>query len=185
MDKQYETILKEYEEISRGLAANPAPEQLKTLGRRQVQLLPLVEKIHELQKLELQISDNEKLLFDSDDEIRQAAAEEKEILNSKLETLNSELQEELVPRDPLDNHDIIMEIRAGAGGDEAGLFAAELFRMYQKFVVAQKWKIYVISSNRTEVGGFKEIIFEINGAGVYGKLKYESGVHRVQRVPEM
>ena len=184
MDKQYETILKEYEEISRGLAANPAPEQLKTLGRRQVQLLPLVEKIHELQKLELQISDNEKLLFDSDDEIRQAAAEEKEILNSKLETLNSELQEELVPRDPLDNHDIIMEIRAGAGGDEAGLFAAELFRMYQKFVVAQKWKIYVISSNRTEVGGFKEIIFEINGAGVYGKLKYESGVHRVQRVPE-
>ena len=145
----------------------------------------MAEKIQRLQKIEIQLSENQKLLGDPDEEIKKAAAEENEMLNSELKILNSQIQENLLPRDPLDDHDVIMEIRAGAGGDEAGLFAAQLFRMYQKFAIAKKWEINIISSNRTSVGGFKEIIFEIvRTGGAYSKFKYESGVHRVQRVPE-
>ena len=196
MNPQFQSILNEYNELTQKLSQSTDSATLKTAGKRQAELLPLVEKIKELEKLENQLAENEHLLKDSDEEIREAAAAEKAALESRVSNLESELKTALLPRDPMDEKNIIMEIRAGAGGAEAAIFAAELFRMYQKFAVAQKWKVGIISSNRTEVGGFKEIIFEISSPhpsplagegrvrGIYSRLKYESGVHRVQRVPE-
>lgn len=184
MDKQFKTILDEFEEIQRAQADAPSPSDLKRLGKRQAELLPIVEKIQRLEKLEKQTDDNQELLTDQDEQIKQAAATELESLQSEISNLKSEISLALLPRDPMDEKNIIMEIRAGAGGDEAALFAAELFRMYQKYAASKKWKSSIVNSNRTEVGGFKEIIFEITGLDVYGQLKYESGVHRVQRVPK-
>lgn len=117
-------------------------------------------------------------------EMVEFAEEELARLKEKVERLEGELQEALTPPDPMDERDIIVEIRAGAGGDEAALFAAELFRMYGRFAERMNWKTALISANRTSIGGFKEVIFEINGDHVYRHLKYESGAHRVQRVPE-
>jgi len=110
--------------------------------------------------------------------------EELEALEEKRDDLTRELRHLLVPKDPLDVKNAIMEIRAGTGGDEAGLFAADLFRMYQRLSETRGWKIEVMNSNPTEIGGYKEIVYSVSGKGVYGELKYESGVHRVQRVPE-
>ncbi len=197
MNLKYQSIITEYESLQHELAKTTNPEKIKTLGKRQAELALLVAKIRELEKLEKQIRENEKLLKDA--ELQKMAEEEIQILNSKFLILNSELQKDLLPRDPLDEKNLIMEIRAGTGGNESGLFAAELFRLYQKYAESKGWKTYIISGNRSEIGGFKEIIFEINSSpqpsppvrgegervrGPYGILKYESGVHRVQRVPE-
>ncbi|MBI4050144.1 MAG: peptide chain release factor 1 [Candidatus Doudnabacteria bacterium] len=197
MNNQYNAILKEYADTQSQLASTRDPAKLKLLGKKQAELAPKVEKINELLTLEKQLAENEKLLAtEKDEELLKIAREECETLNSKFHILDSELKNLLLPRDPMDEHDTIMEIRSGAGGDEAGLFAAELFRAYQKYAEGMSWKTGLISSNRSDVGGFKEIIFEVSSSpssplagegrvrGVYGKLKYESGVHRVQRVPE-
>ena len=120
---------------------------------------------------------------ETDPEMKQMAAEELEILEDTVEKLIKKLKVQLVPRDPLDGKNIIVEIRAGTGGDEASLFAADLYRVYSRFAENRKWKVEVIDASETEAGGFKEIIFSVNGKGVYGDLRYESGVHRVQRVP--
>lgn len=190
MDKKYQSVLTEYQQIQTELASVQVPEKIKELGKRQAELVWLVEKIQSLQKLETELEDNEKLLREPDREIQKAAAEETPILKSKIFNLKSEIDRDLLPHDPWDEHDVIMEIRAGAGGDEAGLFAAELFRVYQKYAESLRWKSGVLSASRSPIGGFKEIIFEITGpltgSGLkpYAKLKYESGVHRVQRVPE-
>ena len=121
---------------------------------------------------------------EKDPELRNMAMEENIKLSKKRERLEKELQALLVPQDPNDSKDIIMEIRAGAGGDESALFAADLFRMYSRFAESHGWKISILNSNRTPIGGFKEIIASVEGKNVFGKLKYESGVHRVQRIPE-
>ncbi len=182
MNSKYQSILGEYEEIQNKLSGESSGEQLRVLGKRQKELEEVVEKIKELNLIEKQLSDNKKLLDDPD--FTKMAAEEIEILNSKFQILISELDRALVPRDPLDEKNAILEIRAAAGGDESALFGAELFRMYQKYSESKGWKFFILSSNRTSVGGFKEVISEIRGKGAYGLLKYESGVHRVQRVPE-
>ena len=184
MDKQHEKNLREYEAIQEELSKTSEPRKLKELGKKLAGMEELVSKIRELQGLELELRDNENLLQEKDEELRTAAAEEISALKPKILGLRSSIQTLLLPRDPLDEKNAILEIRAGTGGDEAALFAAELFRMYQKYADAQKWKTSLISSNHTGIGGYKEIIFEIRGRGVYGKLKYESGVHRVQRVPD-
>jgi peptide chain release factor 1 len=124
------------------------------------------------------------LATEKDPDMRQMAADEIETLKARLPKLEEELTLALVPPDPLDKKNTIVEIRPGAGGDESALFAAELFRMYQRYADKQGWKVTLISSNRNDLGGFKEIIFSVEGKNVYSKLKYESGVHRVQRVPE-
>ena len=184
MNSKYQSLLDEYNKITEELSSASEPKKLKDLGKKQADLLPVIQKIEELQKLEKQFKDNEKLLKEKDEAIRKMAVEEIEKLKAISYRLKAEIDRALLPKDPLDEKDIIVEIRAGAGGDESGLFAAELFRMYQKYAESQNWRTKIISANRTSVGGFKEIIFEINGKGVYKKLKYESGVHRVQRVPE-
>lgn len=183
MDKRYQKILKEYDELQQELANSRDPEKLKSLGKKRVEMETLVQQIRELQKTDQEIAGHQELAK-LDDEMGRLALAELSDLQTKKQGLEKELVVLLLPRDPLDEKNIIMEIRAGAGGDEAGLFAAELFRMYQKYAESHGWKVTLVSSNRTGIGGFKEAIFEVLGKAVYGKLKYESGVHRVQRVPD-
>ena len=184
MDKKYLEILKEHETLQQKLGQTTDPVDLKVLGKRLAELATLVQDIKRLEKLETQLRENEKILKGDDDELKSIAAEESESYKTEISDQKSKINTSLLPHDPMDSKNIIMEIRAAAGGDESGLFAAELFRMYQKFAEKLGWKSGLISSHRSTIGGFKDVVFEIKGNNVYGRLKYESGVHRVQRVPE-
>ena len=144
---------------------------------------PLVQKYREYKRVEQDIAGAEELASSGDAEIRELAQEELSSSRSQLDGLLQELKVLLIPRDPNDEKNVILEIRAGTGGDEAALFAADLFRMYSRFAEKQGWKLEVMSSSDSGAGGLKEVIASINGRGVYSRLKYESGVHRVQRVP--
>src|SRR3954465_5418760 len=144
---------------------------------------PLVEKFREYKSVAADIAGAEELASAGDSEMRELAREELKSLNARRDALVAELKILLIPKDPNDEKDVVLEIRAGTGGDEAALFAADLFRMYSKFAERNGWRMEVMSSSDTGVGGLKEVIATIEGRGVYSKLKYESGVHRVQRVP--
>jgi peptide chain release factor 1 len=137
----------------------------------------------QLKDADRQIAEAEELLEAEDPELAALAADELERLREYRDLLYQDLRRRLVPRDPNDEKDVIVEIRAGTGGEEAALFAADLFRMYTRYAERQGWKVEVLSSSPTELGGFKEIIFEVRGRGAYSHFKHESGVHRVQRVP--
>ena len=157
----------------------------KELMKERSHLEPIVEAYNTLLSLKSQIEDAELMLKEEDDnEIIAMAKDEIHELKEERDTLEVECKLLLLPPDPLEGKNIIMEIRAGTGGDEAALFAADLFRMYSHFAENNRWKVELISSNETGIGGFKEIIFSVSGKNVYGNLRYESGVHRVQRVPE-
>jgi peptide chain release factor 1 len=147
------------------------------------ELEPLVQKYREYKTVEEEIAGTTELVKGSDAEMRALAEEELPGLQSRRETLLQELKVLLIPKDKNDEKNVILEIRAGTGGDEAGLFAADLFRMYTRYAETQRWKIDVMSSSEGTGGGIKEVIASIEGKGVYSRLKYESGVHRVQRVP--
>jgi peptide chain release factor 1 len=147
------------------------------------ELEPLVQKYREYMTVEADLAGTTDLAKGSDAEMRALAEEELPGLQAKRDTLLAELKILLIPKDPNDEKNVILEIRAGTGGDEAGLFAAELFRMYTRYAETQRWKIDVMSSSEGTGGGIKEVIASIEGKGVYSHLKYESGVHRVQRVP--
>ena len=144
---------------------------------------PVVERFREYKAVARDVAQTEELASGSDADMRELAQEELKSLTSRRDALLSELKALLVPKDPNDERNVILEIRAGAGGDEAALFAGELFRMYSRYAERQGWRVEVMSSNDTGVGGLKEVIATIEGRGVYSKLKYESGAHRVQRVP--
>ncbi|HBV58249.1 MAG TPA: peptide chain release factor 1 [Candidatus Magasanikbacteria bacterium] len=149
------------------------------------ELKEAINRADELEKITKEIEETKKMLKDeSDAELVKTIETEIAALTDKKTKLTNELDEILNPQDPLDKKDVIVEIRAGAGGDESALFAAELFRLYSLFAEKHNWKTHMISSNRIGIGGFKEVIFSIIGKGVFKFLKYESGVHRVQRVPE-
>lgn len=183
MELNYTHVVTEYDQVVDRLSHTTDSDELKKLGKRQTVLLPLVEKIKELELVKQQIADNQKLIDDKSE-----LAEMAELEMSDLKQKESELYEAvkvgLLPKDPYDDNDIIIEIRAGAGGDESTLFAAELYRMYQRYAESCGYKVHIDSASRNDVGGYKEVIFEIIGNGAYSKFKYESGVHRVQRVPE-
>jgi peptide chain release factor 1 len=183
-----EEIKKEYAEIQKQLGdpgLSSDPKKMAELGKRQAELSHIVSVIEALEKTEKEMKENAEIVNSEEDgEMKQMAMDENIKLSAKKETLDKELQEMLIPKDPNDGKNIIVEIRAGAGGDESALFAAELFRMYSKYAEKNKWRTAILNSNQNGIGGFKEVVFEINGAGAYGKMKYESGVHRVQRVPE-
>jgi peptide chain release factor 1 len=147
------------------------------------ELEPLVQKFREYKSLEEDIKGAEELVNGSDPEMRELAREELKTLETRRDALLQELKILLIPKDPNDEKNVILEIRAGTGGDEAALFAADLFRMYSRYAERQGWRIEVMSSSESGTGGLKEVIASIEGRGVYSKLKYESGVHRVQRVP--
>ena len=183
MELNYSHIKTEYEQALEKLSAATSPRELAKMGKRQSELLPMVEKINRLEKIKAEISDNEKLVAEKS-ELAQMAQTELPSLMLERDKLLEELRIAMLPKDPYDDKNIIIEIRAGAGGDEAALFAAELFRMYSRYAEKLKYKTAILSSSRNSIGGFKEIIFEVMGQGAYSKFKYESGVHRVQRVPE-
>ncbi|MFC1493986.1 peptide chain release factor 1 [Thermodesulfobacteriota bacterium] len=147
-------------------------------------LIPIINSYREYNSIHEEIENNTPLLDDSDPEIKKLAREEIESLNSRIEEIEKELKILLLPKDPYDDKNIILEIRAGTGGDEAALFVADLLRSYLKYAEMNRWKTDILSQSVTGIGGFKEIIILIEGKKVYSRLKYESGVHRVQRVPE-
>jgi peptide chain release factor 1 len=152
--------------------------------KEHVSLLPIVETFRKYKATQEKIQETRSLLHDPDGEIRELAQAEIESLKQTLAGLEEEMGALLVPKDPRDEKNVILEIRAGTGGEEAALFAADLFRMYGHYIEEKGWKIDILSHNPTGLGGFKEIIASIEGNSVYSRLKYESGVHRVQRVPE-
>ncbi len=192
MDELIRNIEEQSADINRELSDPETakhPERLAGLGRRKAELDSILEKAREFDAVEASMRGNAELMKETDDpELKALAMEENIGLATKRDALEKLLKRLLLPRDPGDDKDIIVEIRAGAGGDESSLFAADLFRMYSRYAETLRWKIVVAHSNRTEVGGFKEIVFEVNRGSsetpVYRKLKYESGVHRVQRIPE-
>jgi len=159
------------------------PSDYRKQAKALSEIEPLVERFREYKAVAQSIAQTEELASAGDADMRELAREELKSLVVRRDALLSEIKILLVPKDPNDQKNVILEIRAGAGGDEAALFAAELFRMYSKYAERQGWRIEVLSSNETGVGGLKEVIATIEGRGVYSKLKYESGVHRVQRVP--
>jgi peptide chain release factor 1 len=177
-----------YEELTAQLADPDVladPSRLQELAQERSDLEDTVERFRRYQSLEQQIAEAQALLDAEDDPaMAELAREEIATLEPQAAALLSELRELLVPRDPNDQKNVIVEIRAGAGGDEAALFAADLFRAYSRFAERHHWTTEVIDAHETGIGGFKEIVFEIRGRGAYSFLKYESGVHRVQRVPE-
>ena len=157
----------------------------RKLMKEQSDIAPIVEKYNEYKQAKQDVADSLEIIdLESDEEMKEMAKEELADAKKRVEACEQELKILLLPKDPNDDKNVVVEIRAGAGGDEAALFAAELFRMYQHYAESNRWKIEVIDSNESGIGGLKEIIFNIIGKGAYSKLKYESGVHRVQRVPE-
>jgi peptide chain release factor 1 len=158
-------------------------QRVAELGRERAELEPMVTAFREHRDLSDQLSQAQSFSDGQDPELRELALQEIQEIQPRLDGLESRLKEMLMPRDPRDRRDVIMEIRAGTGGDEAGLFAADLFRMYLRYAERLRWKAEVLSQSDTGVGGVKEVVFQIKGSGAFSKLKFESGVHRVQRVP--
>ena len=187
MIKKLEELEKKYEELNKALSdpkiiANQV--EFQKCAKLHSDISKVVLKYREYKNVAKEIEENLKMLTEEKDvEFKKLINEELERLEGKKENLKTKLQELMFPKDPYDKKDVIVEIRAGAGGDEAALFASDLFRMYSRFAENNGWKTEVMSSSPTGSGGFKEIIFNVAGKEVYGKLKCESGVHRVQRVP--
>jgi len=185
MLEKLQGIIERFEEIDHQLAS--VGEDYTTaieLSKERAELEPLVVKARAYQETLEKIEETQALLDMEDEEMRAMAEMELEALQEKKDALENQLKSMLVPKDPRDQRNVIMEIRAGTGGDEAGLFAADLFRMYTRYAERQNWKAEILSLHETGIGGIKEVSFMIKGKGAYSRLKYESGVHRVQRVPE-
>ena len=159
-------------------------EKFTTLTREHAALVPIIAKLREYKKVSAQIDEDKALLETSTDEdLKTLAAEELADLRKTKAELDAELPILLLPKDPNDERNVVMEIRGGVGGEEAALFAGDLFRMYTRYAERQGWRVDIVDSNPTTIGGFKEVIFTVEGAGAFSKLKYERGIHRVQRVP--
>jgi len=159
------------------------PQLLEKYGRELSRLAPIVNTLRAREETESALVSARGLLEDADPEVRAMAREEVEHLDGRLAGLEAELRRLLVPRDPNDERDVILEIRAGTGGDEASLFATDLYRMYQRYAEQRRWRVDLLSTSESPSGGYKEVIAEVAGDGAYSRLKFESGVHRVQRVP--
>ncbi len=187
MLERLEKIEKHYEELNRQIAKPEIATDLKkvrALAQERAVIEDLVTTYRQYKATAKQLEETKAMLDgDLDKDMATLAKQEIESLETKLERQLQELKLALLPKDANDDRDIIMEIRAGAGGNEAGLFAADLFRMYSRYAQAKGWEVDVINSNESGIGGFKEIIFEVKGKGAFSRLKYERGVHRVQRVP--
>ncbi|MDH0115409.1 peptide chain release factor 1 [Agrobacterium pusense] len=173
-------------EIEARMSAGPAADVYVKLASEYSELEPVVKKIREYEKAISEAADLEALLADktTDKDMRELAETELPEIESRIEELEKDMQVLLLPKDAADEKSAILEIRAGTGGSEAALFAGDLFRMYERFAASKGWKVEVLSASEGEAGGYKEIIATISGRGVFSKLKFESGVHRVQRVPE-
>ncbi len=187
LDQKLEELQKRYDELALALSSPDVindRNQYTRYAKEHAELSNIVSLYQKKKSLDTQLEENKELLNDPDDEVKELAHEEIKSVQEQLERVLHEIHLALLPKDPNDEKNIVMEIRAGTGGEEAALFAAELFRMYSRFAEKKNWKIDMLSQNVTGIGGFKEVIFLIEGKGAYSQLKYESGVHRVQRVPE-
>ena len=188
LDDNLQEIVRHYEEVMAELGSPDAAgdqDRFRRLMKEQAELEPLVRTINEYHRAQETHEDALAMLdAESDEELREMAKEELSAAKDDIERLGEKIKVLLLPKDPNDDKNIVLEIRAGAGGEEAALFAGELFRMYQHYADAHGWKVDIINLNETGLGGIKEIEAMVNGRGAYSRLKYESGVHRVQRVPE-
>ena len=188
MFDRLEDLVKRLEEVMEELSEPDVVNdqaRFRNLMKEQNELTPIVEKYNEYKDAKQTIEDSVEMLeAENDEEMREMLKEELSDAKAAEARCEEELKILLLPKDPNDDKNVIVEIRAGAGGDEAALFAAEIYRMYVKYAESQRWKTEMLSLNENGIGGFKEVTFMINGNGAYSKLKYESGVHRVQRVPE-
>ncbi len=183
--KNLQPLIERHKAIQAEMSSGPAPEIYVALSQEYAQLAPVVEKINAIQEAGSELADLQELLSDAstDAEMKALAQEESDALTLKFTQLGKEMQLALLPKDAADDRSAILEVRAGTGGDEAGLFAGDLYRMYQRYADLKGWKVQIMSASESEMGGYREIIAAINGRGVFSKLKFESGVHRVQRVP--
>ena len=180
-------IEKQYKEIVEKLMDEKVmsdPKLLTKLSKEQARLTQPVEAYHQLLELDSRIAQADEMLKENDPELKEMARMEKDECEPEREVLLERIQHLLVPRDPDDDHDVIMEIRGGAGGDEGNIFAGDLYRMYSKYAESKGWKVQVLEASVSEAGGYTQIIFSVKGTDVYKELKFESGVHRVQRVPK-
>ena len=178
---RYEELLEELNSPDVAMDQN----RFRKLMKEQADLTPLVDAYKEYKKANQDVEDSLALLEEeSDEEMRDMAKEELADAKKRIEEMEQQLKILLLPKDPNDDKNVMVEIRAGAGGDEAALFASELYRMYVHFAESNRWKTELVSVNENGIGGFKEVVFMVTGQGAYSKMKYESGVHRVQRVPE-
>ncbi|MBO4409757.1 MAG: peptide chain release factor 1 [Spirochaetales bacterium] len=187
MTEKLDDFRRQLEELDSKLSDPEVMKDMKAykdLMLERSHLVPIVEELTNLKDLMETLEDNESLAREEDEEIARMAKDEIPLLKEKIEQSERRCKMLLIPPDPLEGKNIIMEIRAGTGGEEAALFASDLYRMYSYYAESMHWKIEEISSNATELGGYKEIILSISGKDVYGNLRWESGVHRVQRVPE-
>ena len=178
---------KQYNEISDQLISDEVisnPRKITKLSKEQAQLSGSIEAWHELQEFDSRIMQAEEMLAEEDPEMKEMAQLELDECVPEREALLEKIQKMLIPRDPEDGNDVIMEIRGGAGGDEGNIFAGDLYRMYTRYAESQGWKVQVMEASVSEAGGFSQIVFSIKGTDVYKALKWESGVHRVQRVPK-
>ena len=184
--RRLEGVEGRYEELERAVSAPETTSdrnRIREVGQELSSLAPIVETIRSLREAERRLADAQTLAEGDEADMRDLALEEVAELTTKTQELITRLRAQLVPRDPLDEKNVIVEIRAGEGGEEAALFAADLYRMYARYAERHRWKTEILSQSDSEKGGFKEIIFKVSGRGAYSKLKFESGVHRVQRVP--
>ena len=185
-DEKINSIVTRADGIMAQMAENPDPETYVKLSKEFSDLEPVVINIRELKAAQNEFADLAEMLADGDTdaEMKEMAEAEMPELREKIEALTAEIQVQLLPKDIADKKNAIVEVRAGTGGDEAALFAGDLFRMYERYAAIQGWKFNVMTMNDGDVGGFKEAVANISGEGVFARLKFESGVHRVQRVPE-
>jgi peptide chain release factor 1 len=187
MIDRLEELEARYDEIG-GLMADPQvagdPGQARSLGRERARLEPIVEALRDWRSVQGQLAAARGMLADPDDEVRVMAGDEVATLEGRIAELDARLRLLLVPRDPNDERDVILEIRAGTGGEEASLFAADLMRMYGRYADRCRWKVELLATSESDAGGYKEVIAEVHGDGAFSRLKFESGVHRVQRVPQ-
>jgi peptide chain release factor 1 len=181
-----DALLARHDLVERELATNLGRDDYVKLSREFAELTPVIETIKAYRAVTAELADLDELAGDAatDPEMRKLADAERPALLARKEALEKQLQLALIPKDAMDDHDAILEIRAGTGGDEAALFAGDLFRMYERYAAKQGWKTEILSISEGSKGGFKEIVAEVHGRGVFAKLKFESGVHRVQRVPD-
>src|SRR5215217_734010 len=185
-EQKLDAILTRHATLEAELGGQLAPETYVKLSRELSELAPVVDKVKAYRDVLAEMHDLDTLLEDpkTEDAMREMAGAEKPELDAKRAALEQDIRVALIPKDAMDDRNVMLEIRAGTGGDEAALFAGDLFRMYERFAASQGWKVEVISASEGAMGGYKEIIAEIRGRGAFAKLKFESGVHRVQRVPD-
>jgi peptide chain release factor 1 len=182
-EAKLDALLARHAMVEAELARQLAPETFVKLSRELADIAPVVDRVKAYRAVDAEIAGLDAMIADPDPEMRAIAAAEKPELETKREALAQEIRLALIPKDAMDERNVMLEIRAGTGGDEAALFAGDLFRMYERYAATQGWKTELISASDGAMGGYKEVIAEIQGRGVFAKLKFESGVHRVQRVP--